>query len=152
MIFIRYSHKDAQWCEDLLTMAAPLSKYGGMQIFSDADIVAGASWRSTIRQYLDKTTVAVLLVSQHFLNSPFITDVELPYVLKARDERGLTLLWVLVAPCLWESSPLSAIQAALPTAMSLQEMSEAKRNTSLKSLCQKMSTSWVASETPKLDT
>src|SRR5947209_13817436 len=61
MIFLSYSHADARWCQELLTMAAPLTKYGGMQIFSDSDIRAGASWRSTIQKALDQATVAVLL-------------------------------------------------------------------------------------------
>jgi len=93
-------------------MAAPLTKYGGMQVFSDTDIAAGALWRSTIQKSLDKSTVVVLLVSRHFLKSPFITDVELPYILKARNSRGLSVLWVLVSHCLYEETPLQPIQAA----------------------------------------
>jgi hypothetical protein len=151
MIFISYSHLDAKSCQDLLTMAAPLTRYGGIQVFSDADIGAGASWASTIRKYLDKATVAVLLVSQHFLNSSFIMDVELPYVLKAREDRGLALLWVLVSPCLWEETPLQSIQAALPTAIALQEMPEAKRSAALKQFCQQIGRAWKSSETPTLN-
>src|SRR5437016_2998389 len=120
MIFISYSHVDAKWCEDLVTMAAPLTKYVGMQIFSDADIAGGSTWRSAIQKSLDKATVAVLLVSSHFLKSPFIMDVELPYMLKARDARGLEILWVLVSHCLYEVTPLQPIQAALPIATPLE--------------------------------
>src|ERR1051326_8121963 len=115
MIFVSYSQVDAKYCQDLLTMAAPLTKYGGMQIFSDADIAAGASWPSTIQKSLDKASVAVLLVSRHFLRSRFIMDIELPYILKARNVRGLEILWVLVSHCLYEETPLQPIQAALPT-------------------------------------
>lgn len=132
-------------------MAAPLTTYGGMQIFSDADITAGAAWNSTIRKALDKATVAVLLVSQHFLKSPFIMEVELPYVLKARKDRELAILWVLASPCLWEMTPLHAIQSALPTSIPLQEMAEAKRNAALKVLGQKMADAWKAAEMPRLD-
>ena len=115
-------------------MAAPLTKYCGMQIFSDSDIAAGASWRSTIQKSLDKSVVAVLLVSRHFLKSKFIMEIELPYVLKARSDRGLEVLWVLVSDCLYKQTPLQPIQAALPTSPTLEAMSKAARSTALKTV------------------
>ena len=93
----------------------------------------------------------MLLVSEHFLNSSFIMDVELPCVLKARNDRGLALLWVLVSDCLWEKTQLKPIQAALPTATTLQEMSEAARTKALKILCKQMEDAWMTAETPKLN-
>jgi hypothetical protein len=151
MIFICYSHVDANWCQDLLTMAAPLTKYGGMQIVSDADIAAGAAWRSTIQKWMDKATVAVLPVSRHSLASNFIMEIELPYLLMARKNRGLEILWFLVSHCLYEKSPLQPIQAALPTSKPLEDMTEANRSAALKILCQHIERAWMASETPKLD-
>ena len=151
MIFVAYSHVDMEWCDDLLTMAAPLTRYGGLQIFSDTDIAAGALWRSTIQKSLDKATVAVLLVSRHFLESKFIMDVELPYILNARNARGLQVLWVLVSECLYEKTALASIQAALPTDISLEELSKAKKSAALKTLCRKIDDAWKASERPSLD-
>ena len=150
MIFISYSHVDAKWCNDLQTMAAPLKNYD-IQVFSDAGIAPGASWPSTIQESLDKATVAVLLVSRHFLEARFIKDIELPYILKARETRGLEVLWVLVSACLYEKSPLQHIQAALPAHTALEEMSEPKRNVALKALCLKMVDASQAAETPRLD-
>jgi hypothetical protein len=151
MIFVSYSHADAKSCQDFLTMAAPLTKYGGMQVFSDTDIAAGALWRSTIQKSLDMSTVVVLLVSRHFLKSSFITDVELPYILKARNSRGLAVLWVLVSQCLYEETPLQPMQAALPTSSPLEEMSEAKRSAAWKNLCGQVAKAFRNAERPKLD-
>src|ERR1041385_1795083 len=100
--------------QDLLTMAAPLQRYGGINVWSDTDIAIGSKWQSTIRNSLDKAAVAVLLVSRHFLESKFISEVELPYILNAWRQRGLKVLWVMVSHCLYEETPLEAIQAALP--------------------------------------
>ena len=49
-------------------------------------------------------------------------------VLKARNDRGLVLLWVLVFDCLWKVTPLDPIQSALPTSEALEDMSEAKKS------------------------
>jgi hypothetical protein len=151
MIFVAYSHRDADWCEEVVTMAAPLMRYGGLQSFSDSDIAAGSAWRSTIRKALDKSAAAVLLVSRHALSSKFIMDTELPYILTARKDRGLVLLWILVSDCLFEKTPLEPIQAALPTSAPLEGMSRADRSKALKKLCEKIDTAWRNFERPRLN-
>jgi hypothetical protein len=151
MIFVSYSHADAGWCKDLVIMAAPLVRYGGMQYFADTDIAAGSSWPSTIHKALDKAAVAVLLVSRHFFASQFIMQTELPYILKARNDRGLVVLWVLVSDCLYKNTPLKPIQAALPTKEPLEAMSKAGASAALKTLCEKIEDVWMKSEHPKLN-
>lgn len=135
MIFVAYSHKDEKWLTELDIMAAPLKKYGGLRPFSDKDIKPGEDWRSRITVLLKSAAVAVLLVSRHFLSSNFIMNVELPEILKARKERGLKVVWVLVSHCLWEDTDLEPIQAVLPTSVALQDMSESSSAAALKKVC-----------------
>ncbi len=151
MVFISYSHVDTKRLTDLLTMAAPFVKFGGMRTFSDADIGTGASWRSNILRALDQSSVAVLLVSPYFFNSAFIRDVELPRILKARQDRGLRVVWVVVSHCAYEVTPLAQIQAALPPETPLEDMPEPKRKAALKALCFKIADAMKAAETPRLD-
>ena len=129
-------------------MAAPLSKYGGLRPLSDLDIGAGADWRKSIKEFLEKAEIAVLLVSRHFLNSDFIMNEEVPEILAARGARGLQVIWVLVSSCLYEDTFLESIQAALPTNLPLEDMTEAKKNASLKSICGKIKETF---EKPVLD-
>jgi len=132
-------------------MAAPFVKFGGMRTFSDADIGTGALWRSNILKALDEAWVGVLLVSPYFLKSSFIMDVELPRILKAREERGLEVVWVLVSHCAYEITPLAPIQAALSAETPLEDMSEPKKKAALKTLCSKIADALKAAETPLLD-
>ena len=37
MVFISYSHADAKWSQDLLKMAAPLQRYGGIAVRSNLE-------------------------------------------------------------------------------------------------------------------
>jgi hypothetical protein len=131
-------------------MAAPLER-AGRRFFADANIAAGATWRASIQNALDRTSVALLFVSRHFLNSKFIMERELPYFLEARNNRGLAVVWVLVSECLYDGTAIETIQAALPTNTPLEAMPTAAKNKALKDLCGQIDRAWKASENPKLN-
>ncbi len=46
--------------------------------------------------------VAVLLISEDFLTSKFVLDEEIPYLLRAQEDDGMTIFPVLVWPCPWQ--------------------------------------------------
>jgi|SRR5579862_1869342 len=148
MIFVAYSHQDEKWLNELEIMAAPLKKYGGLRPSSDKDIKPGEDWRNRISDLLRNAAIAVLLVSRHFLKSDFIMTVELPEILKARKDRGLKVMWVLISHCLWEETDLEKIQAVLPTSVALADMSESTSSSALKKICQAIKEGF---EKPALD-
>jgi hypothetical protein len=148
MVFVAYSHRDRKWLDDFEEMAAPLKKYGGLRPHSDKDIKPGEEWRRRIDEMLRSATVAVLLVSRHFLNSDFIMNIELPAILKAQKERGLEVIWLLVSHCLWEESPLESLQAALSTSVPLKDLNETQCDAEFKKLCKAVK---EALERPALD-
>src|SRR5262249_49086240 len=51
-----------------------------------------------IEEALDRATVAVLLISQSFLASDFVTGKEIPKILQRKEAGGLTLLPVYLSP------------------------------------------------------
>ena len=50
----------------------------------DQDLKSGDDWRTEIHNALDAAAYAVLFVNVEFLNSRFITEVELPQLLDAK--------------------------------------------------------------------
>jgi len=113
MIFVSYSHDDEVWRKRLETMASPLRRHATVEFWSDREIKPGQDWRKGIEEAMRKATIAVLLVSDNFLASDFITSVELPFFLNAAAENKVTIFWVLLSPCLWKKTGLRRIQAVV---------------------------------------
>ena len=110
-LFISYSHVDRKWVERLQTMIRPLVRSQGLRLWDDSQIPPGAKWREEIETALAAAKVALLLVSSDFLASEFVTNSELPQLLTAAEEEGLSILWVPLRPSLVRRTPIGAYQA-----------------------------------------
>jgi len=112
-LFVSYSHKDRQYLDRLLVHLRPLERAGKIELWSDNKIRVGDRWRAEIQTALERSTVAVLLLSADFMASEFIVQDELPPLLKAAEERGVRILPLVVKPCRFLRDPsLSQFQSA----------------------------------------
>ncbi|HET9963073.1 MAG TPA: toll/interleukin-1 receptor domain-containing protein [Nitrospiraceae bacterium] len=127
-LFVSYSHKDEQWLLELKKWLKPLEQQDLVTIWDDQKIQAGADWRQEIEKALSSAKAAVLLVSMDFLNSDFITKNELPPLLEAARQRGLTVFWIAVRPSTVDDTPLARFQA-VHKEPPLSEVKEAERET-----------------------
>ena len=130
-VFISYSHRDSDWLERLQRMLSPIVRDGSITLWDDTRIKPGGNWLNEIRSALAKASVAVLLVSDHFLSSDFIMEEELPPILSAAESGGLRILWVYLSASYVEGTPISAIQAAFDPSSPLEGLSEAEQNEAL---------------------
>lgn len=120
MIFVAYSHQDAAWLERLKTHLRPLVRAERLALWEDTQLKPGSIWREEIEAALTKASIAVLLVSADFLASEFIVSTELPTILAAQKERGLTVIPVFVAPCVLPDE-LSRFQGTNAPTKTLEE-------------------------------
>jgi len=63
MVFVCYSHRNGKARDKFRTMFSPLRHYGSYMDFSDQEIEVGDLWKKVILEFLEKATVAVLLVT-----------------------------------------------------------------------------------------
>lgn len=140
-IFISYSHRDQDWLERFRKQLAPYLQDASarLAIWDDTKIDAGDIWLGQIQQELEHCRVAILLVSDEFLNSEFIMKKELPVLLARARAASIRLYWFLLSACGWDATPLSDIQSAYPTVQALDELeSEAKQKRALYEIARKI--------------
>lgn len=130
-IFVSYAHTDSKWLNKLQVVLAPLVSASNVVIWDDSRISPGARWRNEIRTELERASAAVLLVSQAFLASSFISTDELPPLLRAASKEGLRILWIPIGHCLYQESPLVEFQSVWDPIHPLNGLKAAARDRAL---------------------
>ena len=101
-IFISYAHRDRHYFkvfEDELRAHSSHRKDYIWDIWTDIEISTGADWRQQIEGAIEKSNIALLLVSANFLRSEFCTVDELEAFIRKREEGGFIYIPVLIGEC-----------------------------------------------------
>jgi tetratricopeptide (TPR) repeat protein len=114
-IFISYSHENKIWLTQfldprknetnpryLLDFWERSLRGKGVEFWYDRDETAGIRggdiWRTRIFEEIDSADIAILLITQDFVISPFIRDEELPHILNRSKEGKMEILPILLEP------------------------------------------------------
>jgi class 3 adenylate cyclase/tetratricopeptide (TPR) repeat protein len=116
-IFISYSHRDPQYLGDdsLVGFLRGLEAEEGAEFWTDERLEGGTFWDEEIQKNLRGSDIALVLVSQSFLDSRYCTSVEMSTFLSRCREDGLIIFPVILSPCEWERHEWLASRQFLPS-------------------------------------
>jgi hypothetical protein len=112
-LFISYSHADEALKNELLKHLAPLKRLKLIETWHDRKLKAGDDFDHEISANLEKSDIAVFLLSVDFINSQYCYDVELEKALELHANGDLVVVPVILRSCLWQHTPLAKL-IALP--------------------------------------
>lgn len=103
-VFVSYSHKDSQYLGDtsLLGFIRGGLEKDGAEFWVDTRLTAGEQWDDEIRTQLEQADIALILVSQSYLDSEYCTNVEAKDFVERSKAHGLTVVPVILSPCDWK--------------------------------------------------
>jgi hypothetical protein len=116
-VFVSYSHADSKYVgqrDSLLSYVRALEREG-VSFWCDRSINAGDFWDEEIKRRIEEAEIALILVSQSFLNSEYCRNVEAQALVAARKKNGLRIVPVLVSACDWKSVDWLAQTQIMPS-------------------------------------
>jgi len=138
-LFVSYSHKDTEYLDRLKVHLKPLERKGTMQLWSDTLIQGGEKWKEEIEKALDKSAIAILLISADFLASDFIVNKELQPLLKNAENKGTIIIPVVLKPCRFLREPsISQFQSINDPQTPLCKMNEYEKEDIYERLSQRI--------------
>src|ERR1051326_4292537 len=115
-IFISYAHKDRRLRDELAAHLATLRNQHIISDWFDGDLIPGTPWQPHILHHLRTARIILLLVSAHFINSPFCWDIELQETLARQQSGQARIIPILLRPCDWQNTPSPHSRRFPPTA------------------------------------
>jgi hypothetical protein len=130
-IFVSYAREDKQWLDpeyryNLIPFLAESLRRYSVAFWYDKELKPGDVFKRQIESEIDQAQIALLIVSQSFLNSEFIEQIEMTRITE-RARRGETIVIpVLVEPCDWSDYPFLADRQMVPSANPLIDFTESE--------------------------
>jgi hypothetical protein len=123
-VFVSYAREDRRWLDveyqyNLVPFLRESLRRNNVTFWFDKELSPGDEFRQLIETEIDRSQIALLLVSQSFLNSEFIEKCEMPRITQRAQQRQIIVVPVLVEPCGWTEYPFLADRQMIPGSKAL---------------------------------
>lgn len=130
-VFVSYAREDKRWLDpayayNLIPFLAESMRRHNVVFWYDTELKPGDVFKRQIESEIDLAQIAVLIVSQSFLNSEFIEQIEMPRIAEPARTGQTIVIPVLVEPCDWGDYPFLADRQMVPRANPLIDFTESE--------------------------
>jgi TPR repeat protein len=130
-IFVSYAREDAKWLNkdnphSLIPFLMESLRRHNVTFWFDKNLKGGDVFEQHIAKQIDDSQVALLIVSQCFLNSEFIENKEMPRIAERARLGKMIVVPVLVEPCDWSDYSFLADRQMVPGPAPLIEYTESE--------------------------
>jgi len=130
-VFVSYAREDKRWLDpeyrfNLVPFLKESLRRDNARFWYDKALMGGDEFKLLIESEIDKAHIALLIVSQHFLNSEFIETFELPRIAARAERKEMVVIPVLVEPCAWNDYPFLADRQMVPSSSPLIHFTESE--------------------------
>ena len=108
-IFISYSKADREDLMELNKFLEDLKREEKIEVYYDERTTPGDMIHEVIRQKIIEADYVIALVSQDYISTEYIRDVELPLI----KEKNKRLIPIIIKPCTWTMNEISNHYATL---------------------------------------
>ena len=130
-IFIAHCFPEKKWADRVVTALKPVLASESVTAWDERRLHAGAFWKAELAEIIASRKVALLLVSDLFLESDFVRRAKLPTLLASARADGLKICWVLTGHCLHDLAGLNPADAAHDLHAALDGLGLEKRDIEL---------------------
>lgn len=137
-IFIAYCFPEKRWLDRVQAALEPFAGEGRCVVWDERKLKSGIAWKAELPDVLATTKVAMMIVSDLFLESDFVTRAKLPALLEKERESGLEICWVLGGQCLFELAGLKESDAGNSVGSAFDGLGLAQRDTAVAAIAKKV--------------
>ena len=106
-VFISYAHKDRKLRDELAVHLGNLRNQHVISDWYDGDLIPGTEWEQDILEHLRTARIILLLISAHFMASPFCQDIEMQEAIARHQARQARVIPILLRPTDWQDASFS---------------------------------------------
>jgi hypothetical protein len=119
-VFVSYAREDKRWLDpdyryNLIPFLTESLRRYNVIFWFDTELKPGDEFKRNIDMEIDQAQIAILIVSQHFLNSEFIEAREMSRISERAQQGKMIVVPVLVEPCDWSDYPFLSDRQMVPS-------------------------------------
>jgi hypothetical protein len=102
-VFISYSHDNIAFRQELQKFLVNIERGNLIEIWQDGMIETGDDWDEKIKENLKNADICILLVSQNFIASNYVHEIEFKKIMEKRVKENCRIIPVLIKQSDWQN-------------------------------------------------